>query len=719
MSSNDPDIIDSLFSTLAFVFKFLVKQIVTNFQHVLNHYAPILTHRRFHLRRFMSEVLGYVLRKAPLHMTNDCIAAVVNMLAPQVASEASSITDKIAVIDGAGRLISEACRGSGTHLHSRTLNIISGTAACLSPSSIATILAGAAQASASCCDPWVLAASRYNIVKTALLYVADRCRRDTVAPVWDGLMPAILAGIANWKSTLQLSSSSLAASPAQASAAVCLIQNLALLSSLVVHRHGTRVLSPRPLNDVFSLLISSPGIGDDLLVHAEITHAVSALVFSAARCCPTASYSPLLPLLSSGPNPLVPLPRNPLAPWTVAHPANWPSHVDLRANAVINMCYEAAIHECWSDCAPHVVDVLATLVTKALSAMPPAPSTTVRNKAEGGGWSVGCERQLAVVRGVALIMYKASPTSRLKGSAALSQLLKAICGFSCQLLTAPSPSESNSNLSFVCQRACVKWLAFSPNIFAGLRDSVFTAAFSKAVGEKRAANAAYDAATAAAASLCVSITLASCDLSSPPAATLCAALASAMISSPFNPQLIQASSVQLPALNAHPLSHFSSFAQEIARARADASLPPLGDNVSYGVLAPLLLEGIASNNASVRCGVLRLMVVMCEHEEGQSADLPSPASSLAVKSSSRGRNDSKSAKKRKVIAAPSASENADISVEAIPDDSRAVPDAEAPARSGGPTMSVSMLQLLQLAGRAPSLNFSTPKRSNNLTRLCS
>ena len=32
MSSNDPEAIDALFSTLAFVFKFLVKQIVMNFQ---------------------------------------------------------------------------------------------------------------------------------------------------------------------------------------------------------------------------------------------------------------------------------------------------------------------------------------------------------------------------------------------------------------------------------------------------------------------------------------------------------------------------------------------------------------------------------------------------------------------------------------------------------------------------------------------------------------
>ena len=45
----------------------------------------------------MSEVLGYVLRKAPLTMTNDCIAAVVDILGPQVAAVGCSVTDKVRV----------------------------------------------------------------------------------------------------------------------------------------------------------------------------------------------------------------------------------------------------------------------------------------------------------------------------------------------------------------------------------------------------------------------------------------------------------------------------------------------------------------------------------------------------------------------------------------------------------------------------------------------
>ena len=82
----------------------------------------------------------------------------------------------------------------------------------------------------------------------------------------------------------------------------------------------------------------SDRLGSD--ISKQVTHAVSALVFSAARCCPTSSYAPLLSLLSTGASPPLPLPRDPLAPWSIALPAAWPSHVDLRANAVINMYFE-------------------------------------------------------------------------------------------------------------------------------------------------------------------------------------------------------------------------------------------------------------------------------------------------------------------------------------------------------------------------------------------
>jgi hypothetical protein len=190
----------------------------------------------------------------------------------------------------------------------------------------------------------------------------------------------------------------------------------------------------------------------------------------------------------------------------------------------------------------NVVDVLATLVLKAISAITPSlPS----GKYDANDWSAGLEAQFGIMRCAALIMYKASPTSKLKGSAALAQLLKAICSFSCQLITHSSPSVSNCSLSFVSLRACVKWFGFCPNVFAGLRDAVFNAAFGIAADGKNDSTAA----SAAAAVLCVNITLSSCELTSPPATSLCTALASAILSSPTNSQLVEAASVRIPPRN--------------------------------------------------------------------------------------------------------------------------------------------------------------------------
>jgi hypothetical protein len=85
-------------------------------QHIVRHYAPILTHHRYHLRRFMSEVLGYVLRKAPLHMVNDCIASIVNMLGSYVAFDGRSVTDKVELI--------QYCPNDHMNRHSTTPNIL-------------------------------------------------------------------------------------------------------------------------------------------------------------------------------------------------------------------------------------------------------------------------------------------------------------------------------------------------------------------------------------------------------------------------------------------------------------------------------------------------------------------------------------------------------------------------------------------------------------------
>ena len=142
----------------------------------------------------------------------------------------------------------------------------------------------------------------------------------------------------------------------------------------------------------------------------------------------------------------------------------------------------------------------------------------------------------------------------------------------------------------------------------------------------------------------------------------------------------------------------------MARARAELSLQPLGNNVSYISLAPTLSEHIASDNASVRLGVLRLMVVLCEHEAKQTGNDPSFQTTFASTSSVRGSSDSKPAKKRKASITPSASDSVAIEVVSYPNDFPVAPETEAPDRSSGPSVTVTILQILRLAGKAASLN---------------
>lgn len=134
----------------------------------------------------------------------------------------------------------------------------------------------------------------------------------------------------------------------------------------------------------------------------------------------------------------------------------------------------------------------------------------------------------------------------------------------------------------------------------------------------------------------------------------------------------------------------------MARARVDASLSPLGDGICYDTLAPVLLVGIGSENASLRIGVLRLMVALCEEEEKK-------GTTQSSSSSTRGSGDVKPAKKRKA----SAAENVAVRVDSQTNDSLVAAESDAPARSGGPSVSVTMLQLMRLAGFSLKFNLKS------------
>jgi hypothetical protein len=148
--------------------------------------------------------------------------------------------------------------------------------------------------------------------------------------------------------------------------------------------------------------------------------------------------------------------------------------------------------------------------------------------------------------------------------------------------------------------------------------------------------------------------------------------------------------------------------QEFARARAEVSLQPLGETVTYSMIAPVFLAGISSENSSLRIAILRLMVVMCEEEEKKSDTLLPNTSSSSSKSTSRGTAKSNPTKKRKSTVHPGDAAEVPVAIN-VTEESDAVPP------SSSSSFAVTALQLVRLAGQfsEPSTNTFASKRMSH------
>jgi hypothetical protein len=95
---------------------------------------------------------------------------------------------------------------------------------------------------------------------------------------------------------------------------------------------------------------------------------------------------------------------------------------------------------------------------------------------------------------------------------------------------------------------------------------------------------------------------------------------------------------------------------------------------------------------------------MCEAEGKLAGPSPSSVLQVAAKSSLRGSSDSKPAKKRKTAAAALCSDPAAIDT-ASPAEISTASETAVPSQSSSPAVSVSVLQLMRLAGDyMPSTN---------------
>jgi len=74
----DTDLLEDIFTTLCYFFKFLQKQIVPDMKNVFALYAELLHHRKDYIKNFAAESFAFLLRKVPQKQLLDLLEFVTN-----------------------------------------------------------------------------------------------------------------------------------------------------------------------------------------------------------------------------------------------------------------------------------------------------------------------------------------------------------------------------------------------------------------------------------------------------------------------------------------------------------------------------------------------------------------------------------------------------------------------------------------------------------------
>ena len=111
LDSTDPETIESVFICLTFLFKYLSKYIIKEFDTKYKLFEDLLASKKDYIRRFSSEALSFLVRKA---QNKDVI---INILCQSVKNEPK-------LVDGIGLLLFESVKGVNSNLHSSAHNFI-------------------------------------------------------------------------------------------------------------------------------------------------------------------------------------------------------------------------------------------------------------------------------------------------------------------------------------------------------------------------------------------------------------------------------------------------------------------------------------------------------------------------------------------------------------------------------------------------------------------
>ena len=103
--------LEDVFSTLCYLFKYLLRQLLADLPAAFAAYRPLLAHATAHVREFAAESFAYLLRRLPAHALPRALRAAV---LSHVGAGSPALDAGIAL------LLFHAARGVGERLHSRT-----------------------------------------------------------------------------------------------------------------------------------------------------------------------------------------------------------------------------------------------------------------------------------------------------------------------------------------------------------------------------------------------------------------------------------------------------------------------------------------------------------------------------------------------------------------------------------------------------------------------
>ena len=108
--------LEDVFSTLCYLFKYLLKQLLADLPGAFNSFSPILAHEREHIRDFAAESFSYLLRRTSPGALGVALGAA---LWPHVGENSR-------LDNGISLLLFHAAKGLGQRFHSRTPELIEG-----------------------------------------------------------------------------------------------------------------------------------------------------------------------------------------------------------------------------------------------------------------------------------------------------------------------------------------------------------------------------------------------------------------------------------------------------------------------------------------------------------------------------------------------------------------------------------------------------------------